>query len=169
MLILSMLPFSTTQPSNAPPKYLRLNTRFIKKFSTKTPYTIWCVEIKLDIQARFPYSPPHKKEVLINSIHIESGLRPYMVGYRLCYSVRDWFGYAAIRFKSVYNPWRCSQILDFANRCRYITVFNPDVPHHCTIDHLSGNCPVASKVVILKAANRFFSLSLIEIRLLLNP
>ncbi len=67
VLTLSILPFSTTQPSNAPPKYLRLNTRFIKKFGTKTPYTIWCVEIKLDIQARFPYSPPHKKEALINS------------------------------------------------------------------------------------------------------
>jgi hypothetical protein len=49
-----------------PPKYLRLNTRFIKEFGNKTTYTIWCVEIKLDIQARFPYSPPHKKEVLIN-------------------------------------------------------------------------------------------------------
>jgi len=52
--------------SNICPKYLHLNTRFIEEFGTKIQSTIWCVEIKLDTQARFPYSPPHKKEVLIN-------------------------------------------------------------------------------------------------------
>jgi hypothetical protein len=67
-LTLSVLPISTAQPSHTRPKYVCINTDFIKEFGTKTPSTIWCVEIKHDTQARFPYSPPHKKEVLISSV-----------------------------------------------------------------------------------------------------
>jgi len=79
-MILSILAFSTAQSSHSRPKYGCLYTRLIESFGTKTPYTLWHVEVTHDIQARFPYSPhrkrkflstqpysPHqKKEVLIN-------------------------------------------------------------------------------------------------------
>jgi hypothetical protein len=51
VLILSILPFSAAQHSNTRPKQVRYITGFIKEYGTKTPSTVWCVEIKPDIQS----------------------------------------------------------------------------------------------------------------------
>ena len=70
VLTLSILPFSTAKPSNTRPKYLRHNIRFITEFGTKTPSTIWCVEIKLETQAHSLILLLTKREFLSTQLDI---------------------------------------------------------------------------------------------------